>query len=500
MLFRPDATDLRIIALNSGRVLTGVGAAMLLPAGLGFARGEVDAALGFVIGASIAAVAGLAAELLLHTRRAAQWHHGLIVAALSWLLAAFVGAVPLHLSGHYASFLDAYFDAMSGFATAGLAVINDLDHVPDSVNLWRHMTQFLGGQGLVLLMLSFFATGGGAVGMYVGEAREDKILPNVVHTARFIWRVALAWFLVGGLALWGALLVAGMPPGRALLHAVTLFMAAFDTGGFAPSTASIGLYHSALVEAVISVLMLAGALSFALHHALWRRRLGELWRNVELRSLMVSSVLLFSVLAIGLARFGTYTGVDPTLRRGLFHFLSAHTGTGFASIPGRLFVTDWGTLAPAAVVFAMGLGAMAGSTAGGVKAIRVALAGKSLLAQLRRIVLPENAVIVSHYHSGTRQILREPVVRSALTVLLLYLALYLVGALIGLYYGYPFDQAIFESTSAAAAVGLSVGITGPSMETGLKIVYILQMWIGRLEFISVFVLLGFAWSFLRGRA
>jgi trk system potassium uptake protein len=500
MLFRPGRNDFRLIGFYTGKVIFGVGVAMVVPLVVAVAAGETNEAYAFLIAMSLGIILGRVADWRLATGATMTTSHGLATVATSWLLAPVIAAIPLLLSGHYLGFLDAYFDAMSGFATAGLAVINDLDHVPDSVNLWRHMTQFLGGQGLVLLMLSFFATGGGAVGMYVGEAREDKILPNVVHTARFIWRVALAWFLVGGLALWGALLVAGMPPGRALLHAVTLFMAAFDTGGFAPSTASIGLYHSALVEAVISVLMLAGALSFALHHALWRRRLGELWRNVELRSLMVSSVLLFSVLAIGLARFGTHTGVDPTLRRGLFHFLSAHTGTGFASIPGRLFVTDWGTLAPAAVVFAMGLGAMAGSTAGGVKAIRVALAGKSLLAQLRRIVLPENAVIVSHYHSGTRQILREPVVRSALTVLLLYLALYLVGALIGLYYGYPFDQAIFESTSAAAAVGLSVGITGPSMETGLKIVYILQMWIGRLEFISVFVLLGFAWSFLRGRA
>ncbi len=498
MLFRPDSSDLRVIGLNTGRVLSGVGVIMLLPAALGFAWGEHDAALGFVIGASTALIPGLAAEWLLATRRGAQWHHGMAIAALSWLVAAFVGAVPLYLSGHYGGFLDAYFDAMSGFATAGLAVINDLDHVPDSVNLWRHVMQFLGGQGLVVLMLSFFAIGGGSVGMYVGEAREDKILPNVANTARFIWRVALLYFAVGASALWVTLMVAGLSWSRAAFHAVTLFMAAFDTGGFAPNTASVGLYHSAAVEFVISVLMVAGALSFALHHALWRRQSWVLTRDVEIRSLALTTVTAFAVVAFGLAAAGTYLGIDPLMRRGLFHVVSAHTGTGFATVPARMFVTDWGVLAPAAIVFAMGFGGMAGSTAGGIKAIRLALAWKSLWLTVRQILLPPDALAVATYHSGTRRVLRANVVRSALTILLLYLALYLAGALAGLYYGYPFDQAMFESTSAAAAVGLSVGLTGPNMETGLKVVLILQMWLGRLEFVANFAFIGFLWSMFRG--
>jgi trk system potassium uptake protein len=499
VLFRPDGQDLRIIGRSTGRVLTGVGAIMLLPAAFGFAFDEVDAALGFVIGAGVALVIGLAAELLLATRRRAEWHHGMVVAALSWLAAAFVGAIPLYLSGHYGQFVDAYFDAMSGFATAGLAVINDLDHVPDSVNLWRHLTQFLGGQGLVVLMLSFFPSGGGAVGMYVGEAREDKIFPNVANTARFIWRVALLYLAVGGTALWVTLMATGWAPARAAFHAVTLFMAAFDTGGFAPNSASAGLYHSAAVELVLGVLMVAGALSFALHAFLWRRRSEELFRNVEVRSLVVTIFATFAVVAVGLVTAGTYASADPLVRRGLFQLVSAHTGTGFATIPGRLFITDWGMLAPAAMVFAMGLGGMAGSTAGGIKAIRVALSAKSLGIVVRRLLSPSDAVVIARYHSGQRQLLREPVARAALVILLLYLALYLLGALVGLYYGYPFDQAMFESTSAAAAVGLSIGITGPSMELGLKIVYILIMWVGRLEFVAVFALVGFAWSLVRGR-
>jgi trk system potassium uptake protein TrkH len=129
----------------------------------------------------------------------------------------------------------------------------------------------------------------------------------------------------------------------------------------------------------------------------------------------------------------------------------------------------------------------------------VGLVGKAVSEQMRRLTLPRSAVTLQTYHSGTRQLLNDQVVRSALTILLLYLLLYLAGAGLGLFYGYTFDQAMFESTSAAAAVGLSIGIVGPSMPTGLQVAYILQMWIGRLEFVAVLALIGFIWSAYRGR-
>ena len=499
MLFRPDASDLSAIGAGLGRVLLGVGAVMALPAVYGFAAGETNAALSFVIAGGLAASIGLILELTLSSRGAADWQHGMIVAAIAWVAAPLFGAIPLHLSGHYSTFLGAYFDAMSGFATAGLGVINDLDHLADSVNLWRHLMHFLGGQGLMLMALSLFAGGGGSAGMYVGEAREDRIVPNIQRTARIIWRVALVYGVVGISALFVALTAAGVSWGRALFHAVNLFMAAFDTGGFSPSSASVWLYHSAVVELVLAFIMLAGALSFALHYQLWQRRPGEMVRNIETRLFAVTILGLFTVAGIGLLRSGTYTSIEELLRRDLWQIISAHTGTGFSNLPGRMFITDWGVLAPAALVLAMGIGGMAGSTSGGIKLIRVGLIAKSVAEQVRRLTLPRSAVTVETYHSGTRQVLDDQVMRSALTILVLYLLLYGAGAAAGLFYGYEFDQAMFESTSAAAAVGYSIGIVGPTMPAGLEIVYILQMWVGRLEFVAVLALLGFGYSAFRGR-
>ena len=499
MLVRPDRHDVAIIVRLVGLTMVGLGLVMFVPAVAALAWGEIDEAAEFVIGACLAILAGTVATWKTDRSHVARWNHGMIASAAVWIAGPFFGAVPLYLSGHYGRFLDAFFDAMSGLATAGLTVINDLDHVSLSVNLWRHMMHFLGGQGLVLVMLSLFAARTGAVGMYAGEGREDKIMPNVVRTARFIWIVALSWLVVGTLALWIAMLVAGMPLWSGLFHALTLFMAAFDTGGFSPTSAGITLYHSAAVEGVLVVLMVAGALSFALHARLWRGRLISIVRNAEVRFLAASAIVLMVVVTIGLQNEGIHTDAGSLFRRGWFQVVSAHSGTGFNSIPSRMYWTGWGPLPPAALVVAMAFGAMAGSTAGGIKAIRLVLTLKAVRQRVKQALYPQDAVIVETFYSGRRQVVDTGMFRAALMVLLLYLATYAAGALIGMFYGYPIEQAVFESTSAAAAVGLSVGITGPGMPTGLEVTYILAMWVGRLEFIAALASIGFVVAAVRGR-
>ena len=500
MLFRPDRHDFRLIGFYTGKVLFGVGLAMLVPALFALVLGETNEVFGFLIGAGLAVSVGRASELFLATRAQLSTSHGLASVALSWLLAPVFAAVPLLLSGHYAGYLDAYFEAMSGFATIGLTLANDLDHMTRSVNLWRHLMQFLGGQGIIVVVLTIFASAGGRVGtLYTGEGREEKILPNVIRTARFIWRVALVYGVIGTFLLWIAVLVAGVNPVSALYHAAMLFMAAFDTGGFATQSASVSFYRSPAVEAVLLPLMVAGAFSFALHYQLWQRRHTELARNIETRTIAISVLALFTIMTVGLARTGTFVDLAPLFRHAFFHTIAAHTTTGLATVPGRLYVTDWGVLAPAMIVSAMGLGGMAGSTAGGIKAIRIGVIAKGLRRDIRKVLLPDDAVVIETYHSTTRRILRDHEVRAAATLLLLWLVLYLGGGLLGLFYGYNLQLALFESTSAASSGGLSVGIVRPALEWPMKVVYMAQMLIGRLEFIAVFALVGYVVAIVRGR-
>lgn len=499
VLFRPDREDYRLVGLYLSRVLTAVGLVMLVPAAVGFLRDEFAPAWQFVLSAGLTLSVGQLGEWRLHGSGELDHSHGMVIAGLSWLVGPLFGAIPLFLSGHFAGFLDAYFDAMSGFATAGLTVINDLDHAPDALNLWRHLMQFVGGQGLVLVVLVLFAPAGGASTMYVGEAREERILPSVVTTARFIGRVSLGWLLAGGSVIVAVLWWQGLGPWDGVFHGLTLFMAAFSTGGFAPTTASVALYHSVWLELALSVVMVGGAASFGVHYLLWQRRRRDVVQHLEVRTFAVVLVLLTAIGLIGLWRTHTYPDFASMLRRGGFYLLSAQTTTGFATVPSRTLVADWGVLAPGMVVTAMMVGAMSGSTGGGIKTIRVGLAWKGLRRELRKVFLPSNALATESYRAGRVQLLRPDVLEPALMILLGFLLLYAAGALVGMFYGYPFDQAFFESSSAGATVGLSIGMTGPSLPTGLKLVYILQMWMGRLELVAAFAVFGFGYTSLRGR-
>ena len=497
MLIRPHREDFRLIGYNLGRILVVVAAAGLIPLTWALVAGEVAPAASFLLMIGIFGTLGFFLLQRPPQTSRLEWSHGMVIVSLTWLIVPAIGAIPLELSGHYGSLIDPFFDAMSGITTTGLALIQDLDHLATSLNFWRHLLHFLGGQGIVIAVLSLFA-GGGAMTLYYGEARDDQIFPSVRSTARFIWLVSAVHAFFGIVAL-GAVgyFVLGFRPFRALFHGVTIFMAAFDTGGFAPQSSSIGYYHSGAFEAVTAVLMVAGALSFGLHYALWRGR-RHVINNLEVRTILTTFLGTLLLTLAGLASSGAFDSLSGLTRQGFFQVLSAHTGTGFATVPS-LELASWGGLAFGGMAIAMALGGMGSSTAGGVKSLRIGLTLKALSSQVRQVLLPEGAVISTRYwHHGWRQ-LHSELIQAVMGVSLLYVALYLLGAGFGLMYHLPLQSALFESVSAGANVGLSVGIVDPSMPSVLKLIYAFQMWAGRLEFVAIFSLFGFLISLVRGK-
>jgi trk system potassium uptake protein TrkH len=341
--------------------------------------------------------------------------------------------------------------------------------------------------------------GGGALTLYLGEARDERILPSVTSTARFIWSVSMVHLVLGvttlGLVAWRVL---GFDLPRAFFHGLMIFFAGFDTGGFAPQSTSVGYYHSAIFEAAAGVLMVAGAMSFGLHYALWTGRRRAVLENLETRTILSTFGLTMTMTLIGLAVTGLYTHVIGLTRQGFFQVLSAHTGTGFATVSATELAT-WGGLAFGGICIAMALGGMASSTAGGVKALRIGITVRAIVNQIREVLLPEGAVVGTGFIQAGRRRLTPQLAQAAMTISLLYVALFLVGAGVGMAYGYPLDQALFESVSAGANVGLSVGVTQPTMPLLLKLVYIAEMTLGRLEFVAAFAFLGFLYAAVRGK-
>ncbi|HLD82381.1 MAG TPA: potassium transporter TrkG, partial [Candidatus Omnitrophota bacterium] len=237
MILKPRLEDLKAIGYYLGKIILGLSLTMLIPVILGIACQEINPALDFLIALEVSLIFGLLLVKLCHTEKDLNWMQGMVVVSLSWIVAMFLGAIPLYLSGHWKSYLDACFDAMSGFATTGLVLVQDLDHLSLTHNLWRHLIMFIGGQGIVIVALSFFVKGAsGAFKMYVGEARDERILPNVISTSRFIWLVSIVYLILGTLALGITGLLNGMRPLNAFFHGACIFMAAFDTGGFSPQS------------------------------------------------------------------------------------------------------------------------------------------------------------------------------------------------------------------------------------------------------------------------
>ena len=245
--------------------------------------------------------------------------------------------------------------------------------------------------------------------------------------------------------------------------------------------------------------MILGALNFNFHYQLWSGNRKEAMKNIESRAFFISITFTFFLIAIGLNQLGVYPGAVVLFRKGFFQLISAHTTTGYMTIYARQYINEWGGFALVALIVAMGLGGCICSTAGGIKMLRVGIIFKAFKEDIKRIIMPEKAIIIEKFHHIKDVFLEDKLARGALTITFAYIILYLIGSLVGMFYGYPFLEALFESTSAAANVGLSCGITSAGMPKVLEITYIMQMWAGRLEFMSVFTIIGFLAAAIKGR-
>jgi len=500
MIVRPRLADFKIIGLYCGKIIIGVGLLMVVPLVVSVLFGEWNPAIDFLLGIAVCLVFGLFTEVFCQTTRDLSWSHGLVVAGFSWILATAVGAIPHWLSGHFGSYLDAMFDIMSGYTTTGLYLLQDLDHISNGLNMWRHLLTYAGGQGIIVIALTFLIRGtAGAYKIYVGEGKDERLLPNVIQTARAIWLISLTYLVVGSAALWAVGMNIGQSPFRALFHAVWVFMGSWSTGGFAPQSYNILYYHSLAYEIICAVVFIVGSFNFALHWAVWTGKKSEIRKNIEIISFFITMTVAMLITTAGLAKLGVYPDIASSFRKIFFQVSSAHTTTGFGTIYSRTFVVQWGPLAMLGITLAMAIGASACSTAGGFKGIRMGLIFKSMLQSIRRLISPESAYVVKKWHHITSRVLDDAAVHSAMLIVIFYILTYAVGAIIGVFYGYEPVQALFDSVSAGSNTGLSCGVTSPAMPALLKIVYIVEMWAGRLEFMSLFALGGYIIALFRGR-
>ncbi|GBR77097.1 potassium transport systems membrane protein, partial [Candidatus Termititenax persephonae] len=365
---------------------------------------------------------------------------------------------------------------------------------------WRHLLMFLGGQGIVVMALSFLVrSGAGGFKLYAGEARDERIVPNVISTARLILQISLCFLAVGTLALTLLLRLDGLSWPQSFWHGLWLFMSGYSTGGLTPQTQSILYYHSWRLELALLVISILGILNFRLHYAFYTGDRRELRRNIETVVLFWSVLLTLSLVLAGLLAFSVYPNLLTGLRKGIFLLISGHSTAGFMTIYAAQFFREWPQISLLALMTAMTIGGSACSTAGGIKVLRIGILFKALGQEIKRLLLPQIAVVAERYHHVRDYFLDDKMVRGVAMVTLLYLAVFFFGTLVAVCYGYPFMPALFESVSAATNTGLSCGIIRPGLPTGLKLVYLAEIWGGRLEFTAVLGLLAYGWACLKGK-
>ncbi len=494
--FNNRNNSIEIICYYTGYIVLIVTALMLIPIITSILFMELNPMIDFITAMAISSIVGLSLTMfgsrITDKKSNIQWKHGFVVASLSWIILTILCAVPYYLSGNTKSFLDAAFDVMSGFTTTGLVLTQDLDHLSNGLNMWRHMLTFIGGQGMIVLALSLLVKEtGGAYKFYVGEGKDIELVPNVKGTARQIWKISMVYLIIGTSALWINGILIGLNPISAFLHALYIFESTWSTGGFAPMSQNIMYYHSASYEIIATIILILGSLNFGLHYAIWKGHRKEIYKNIETQSFFLTSTIACILVLIGLEKLNIYPNAISGFRRAVFNVISAHTTTGLSNIYARQFALEWGDFGIAIMVIVMMIGGSACSTAGGFKNLRVGIVFKGLVTDVKKLLSSERNMKVYKYHHIKDYILDDGIIKSSAVIICCYMVTFTIGTLLGAYYGYPISSAAFESASITGNVGLSIGVTAPSMPAILKIYYIFAMYLGRLEFLSVFALIGY---------
>jgi len=380
--------------------------------------------------------------------------------------------------------------------------------LPRAFQWWRSLIQYVGGVGVIVLTVTILSRpGSGSYTLYRSEAREEKIHPSVVSTVRTVWKIFVGYTVVAVVLLFVALSLSeygqGLSTFERFWQALNHGMTGLATGGFSVTDNSIGTYNSPLVEGVLLPVMALGAIAFPVHYIVLRDRdFGKLVSDLQTRWLLVLfavGVLLLSVqnlVTLPRTDLGQTVAIPASLglsalqfdaiRDATFQFVSALSCTGFQSSP----IGTWSEGGKLLVSGAMVLGGAAGSTVGGIKIIRGYTIAAGIRWQFSRVFLPANAVVTNRIDGRIldREQMNEEFAEAAI-ISMLWLILLATSSLVlvNVAPSFSYADALFEVASAQGNVGLSSGITGPTMHPLAEAMFVLNMWVGRLEIIPVLV-------------
>ena len=463
-------------------VLGIVGFALLIPLAVAYHAGETEMFRVFVPPMALAWITAIFFRMRARGKaRIIGIQDAFGVVGGIWVVICIFGSIPLYLSGCFESFTDALFESVSGFTTTGATILTDIEKLPRSVNMWRCLSHWLGGMGVVALAVAMMPLlGAGGFRLIKAEATgpdKGKFTASIASTAKILWFIYIGMTALQSIMLWYS--------GLDMIDAVAHSFSTVGTGGFSTRNASVGAFNSPAAEWICTLFMFLSSVNFALYCRIFTGRFSEVMKNSELRAFIL--IVASAVLSIFLFELSCGMKQEGLFRAVCFQVVSVISSTGFMT-------RDYTSFIPAcqAVILSLCLiGGCSGSTAGGVKVVRLTVLAKQSINEIRRLVHPYG--VFSLRLNGIAA--KESVVATVAVFIFLYLLLVFATAIIGALCGLDSVSSITGALSMVGNIGPAFGSFGPSANYGdipvlLKWWYMVAMLAGRLEIYTLLILLG----------
>ncbi|MCC7563923.1 MAG: TrkH family potassium uptake protein [Methanobacterium sp.] len=458
--------DLLLIANPLGIIMQGIGVVVLIPLIIAIIYGESNF-IEFIVFGFLSIGLGYILRRLPSDYNRLKLKHGMIIASIAWLWAALIGSFCL-MYGTNIDFLNAYFESMSAWSGSGLSIYTDVEILPKSILFLRSLEQWVGGLGVVIVVIGILIRPGTAAArLYKSEARDEKIKPSIASTVKTIWWIYLLYTVMG--------IVLYVLAGMHLFDAINNTFTNLSTGGMSIKNNNIGSYNSIAIYIITMILMIIGGTSFLIHYKALKGRVQDVLKDIQFQAMLII-ICVFSILLIVFSKLATIDSV--------FFVVSALSCCG-SSIQSTNVMINWSDYIKIIILGAMIIGMSAGSTTGAIKLIRVVTIFKGMYWEIKRILSPQGTVIPRRI-SG--KLVEDVEIREAGSYTFIYFFFMFISWLVLMYYGYDGINSLFEVASAQGNVGLSMGIVSPNMPEIAKILLIFNMWIGRLEIIPALVL------------
>jgi len=463
----------------TGSILKYFALAYILPLCAAIYYGEADWYI-YLYALLLTLGTGLILEFGLKTTREIERADGFTIVGFTWIIITLLGSLPYVFLG--LGFLDAFFESMSGFTTTGATILQVVEELPKSALLWRSLTQWLGGMGVIALFIAILPRlGVGGSQLFEFETTgpmPDRLRPRFRTTARLLWTIYVAFTAAQIVLLY---FLARLP----FFDSICISFTTLSTGGFTPTTANIAVaYANPLAEYIIMFFMFLGGTNFVIHYQFFRGN-PKVLKDEEFRLYVILLLVATSLLVVsqGLSSY----------RAGAFQAISIMTCTGFASAD----FASWHFGARMVLLLLMFIGACGGSTGGGIKVARILTLMKHTRVMMRKAIFP-NAVVPLKYN---RKPVPEPVVRDVISFFFLYILVAVVASIALGFLGLDVETAISAVATCQANCGPGLGAAGPAsnfawLPGAAKLILIMCMWLGRLELFTVFMM--FSPTFWKG--